>query len=132
MAKQNDIEEKNTQVAEKAAKITEKAAAEKAATEKAEAEKAAAEKAAKAPAAEKAEAEKAAREATEQAARKTAAPKTGNKTPQQRAGEEILAQYPDEPKVYVTSNGFGFFRESEARNHAATLQDKTVITVKRK
>jgi hypothetical protein len=44
----------------------------------------------------------------------------------------ILAAYPDAPVVYMTSNGFGFFRESEARNHAATLRDKAVITVKRK
>lgn len=44
----------------------------------------------------------------------------------------ILAAYPDAPVVYMTSDGFGFFRESEARNHAATLRDKAVITVKRK
>ena len=44
----------------------------------------------------------------------------------------ILAAYPDAPVVYMTSNGFGFFKESEARNHAATLRDKAVITVKRK
>ena len=43
-----------------------------------------------------------------------------------------MAAYPDAPVVYMTSNGFGFFRESEARNHAATLRDKAVITVKRK
>lgn len=101
MAKQNDIEKKDTPATDKTAT------------------------------AEKNE-EKAVRETTEKAARNAATPKAGNKTPQERAGEEILAQYPDEPKVYVTSNGFGFFRESEARNHAATLQDKTVITVKRK
>lgn len=44
----------------------------------------------------------------------------------------ILAAYPDAPAVYMTSNGFGFFKESEAHNHAATLRDKAVITVKRK
>ena len=47
--------------------------------------------------------------------------------------EELAARQATEaPVVYMTSNGFGFFRESEARNHAATLRDKAVITVKRK
>lgn len=66
------------------------------------------------------------------AAKKTAAPEARSKTPQEQEGEAILAQYPDASVVYVTSNGFGFFRESDARDHAATLRDKTVTTVKRK
>lgn len=66
------------------------------------------------------------------AAKKTAAPEARSKTPQEQEGEAILAQYPDASVVYVTSNGFGFFGESDARDHAATLRDKTVTTVKRK
>ena len=46
--------------------------------------------------------------------------------------ERIFAAYPDASVVYMTSNGFGFFKESEARNHANTLRDKAVITIKRK
>ena len=46
--------------------------------------------------------------------------------------ERIFAVYPDASVVYMTSNGFGFFKDSEARNHANTLRDKAVITIKRK
>lgn len=47
-------------------------------------------------------------------------------------GRQILKEYPAAAEVYMTSNGFGFFREQDARNHAATLRDKKVIIVKRK
>lgn len=47
-------------------------------------------------------------------------------------GRQILEEYPAAMEVYMTSNGFGFFREQDARNHADTLRDKTVIIVKRK
>lgn len=47
-------------------------------------------------------------------------------------GQQILKEYPAADEVYMTSNGFGFFREQDARNHATTLRDKTVINVKRK
>ena len=46
--------------------------------------------------------------------------------------ERNFAAYPDATVVYMTTNGFGFFKESEARNHANTLRDKAVITIKRK
>ena len=72
-------------------------------------------------------AEAAAREAADRAAAESGA---GSRL-KAEAGR-ILAAYPDAPVVYMTSNGFGFFKESEARNHAATLRDKAVITVKRK
>lgn len=82
-------------------------------------------------------AELAAREATEKtaaekAARKAAEPKVGSKTRLEKEGERILAEYPDAQVVYMTSNGFGFFRETDALNHAATLRDKTITNVKRK
>ena len=79
--------------------------------------------------------ELAARQATEAAAREAADRATTDSGVGSRLKAEagrILAAYPDAPVVYMTSNGFGFFRESEARNHAATLRDKAVITVKRK
>lgn len=79
--------------------------------------------------------ELAARQATEAAAREAADRATTESGVGSRLKAEagrILAAYPDAPVVYMTSNGFGFFRESEARDHAATLRDKAVITVKRK
>lgn len=79
--------------------------------------------------------ELAARQATEAAARESADRATTESGVGSRLKAEagrILTAYPDAPVVYMTSNGFGFFRESEARNHAATLRDKAVITVKRK
>ena len=79
--------------------------------------------------------ELAARQATEAAAREAADRATTESGVGSRLKAEagrILAAYPDAPVVYMTSNGFGFFRESAARNHAATLRDKAVITVKRK
>ena len=79
--------------------------------------------------------ELAARQATEAAAREAAdraTTESGVGSRQKAEAGRILAAYPDAPVVYMTANGFGFFRESEARNHAATLRDKAVITVKRK
>ena len=79
--------------------------------------------------------ELAARQAAEAAAREAAdraAAESGAGSRLKAEAGRILAAYPDAPVVYMTSNGFGFFKESEARNHAATLRDKAVITVKRK
>lgn len=50
----------------------------------------------------------------------------------EKAARQIFSDYPDAREVYVTSDGFGFFKQSDARNHAATLREKTVVTVKRK
>lgn len=47
-------------------------------------------------------------------------------------GLQILSDYPNEQKVYMTVNGFGFFRYTDARNHAETLSDKTILTINRK
>ena len=79
--------------------------------------------------------ELAARQAAEAAAREAAnraAAESGARSRLEIEAGRILAAYPDAPAVYRTSNGFGFFKESEAHNHAATLRDKAVITVKRK
>ncbi|SEA70531.1 hypothetical protein SAMN05444145_105236 [Alistipes timonensis JC136] len=148
-AKAAEKEAADKAAAEKVAReAAEKAAAEQAAREAAE--KAAAEQAA-CKAAETVEktppspatsyaaspAELAARETTEkaaaeEAARKAAEPKAGGKTRLEKEGERILAEYPDASEVFMTANGFGFFREADARNHAATLRDKTITNVKRK
>lgn len=79
--------------------------------------------------------ELAARQAAEAAAREAADRAAAESEAGSRLKAEagrILTAYPNAPVVYMTSNGFGFFKESEARNHAATLRDKAVITVKRK
>ena len=43
----------------------------------------------------------------------------------------ILKDYPDMDRVYMTSDGFGYFDEHDARNHARTLQNDAVITIAR-
>ena len=148
-AKAAEKEAANKAAAEKVAReAAEKAAAEQAAreaTEKATTEQAAreaaetVEKTPPSPATSYAAspAELAARETTEKAAaektaRKAAEPKVGGKTRLENEGKRILAEYPDAPEVFMTANGFGFFREADARNHAATLRDKTITNVKRK
>lgn len=143
MAKQIDTQE------EKAAKAAEKEVADNSAVENDAAARGASDKStAEKEAVEKADrkvteknaretAEKDVREAdekiaTEKADRKAAEPKAGGKFRLEKEGERILAEYPDAPEVFMTTNGFGFFRETDARNHAAALRDKTVTTVKRK
>lgn len=46
-------------------------------------------------------------------------------------GLQILENYPNEQTVYMTANGFGFFKHSDARNHADTLSGKEILTVNR-
>lgn len=76
-------------------------------------------------------AELAARAAITEAARSAERPKSASDGLTKK-GRQILKEYPAADVVYMTSNGFGFFREQDARNHAATLRDKTVTIVKRK
>lgn len=76
-------------------------------------------------------AELAARAAETEAARSAEQPKSASDGLTKK-GRQILKEYPAADVVYMTSNGFGFFREQDARNHAATLRDKTVTIVKRK
>lgn len=55
---------------------------------------------------------------------------TDAKTAELKAkGLEILADYPAEHTVYMTANGFGFFKRADARNHADTLSDTEILTV---
>lgn len=50
----------------------------------------------------------------------------------EKEGLRILSCYPDQEKVFMTSDNFGFFDEHDAREHAKRLGDKNVVTVKRK
>lgn len=62
--------------------------------------------------------------------KKDKAQPTGAKTAELKAkGLQILGDYPAEHTVYMTANGFGFFKRADARNHADTLSDTEVLTV---
>lgn len=76
-------------------------------------------------------AELADRAAITEAARSAERPKSASDGLTKK-GRQILKEYPAADVVYMTSNGFGFFRAQDAHNHAATLRDKTIIIVKRK
>ena len=57
---------------------------------------------------------------------------TGEKAAELKTiGLQILENYPNEQTVYITVNGFGFFKHSDARNHADTLSGKEILTVNR-
>ena len=43
-----------------------------------------------------------------------------------REAERILAEHPEAEAVYMTSDGFGYFSEHDARNHARDLKDNEV------
>ena len=51
-------------------------------------------------------------------------------SPIEQEGRKILADYPEAEAVYMTVDGFGFFDEHDAREHARRLSDKDVVTVK--
>ncbi len=42
---------------------------------------------------------------------------------------DVFKKYPKLDRYYETSDGMKFFRENDARNHAKTLDDKSVKTV---
>lgn len=46
-------------------------------------------------------------------------------------GKKLLKSYPDKAVVFMTSDGQGFFVESDAFNHAATLKNKVITPVNR-
>ena len=46
-------------------------------------------------------------------------------------GFETLKVYPAKTQAFVTADGFVFLNNSDAGNHAATLEDKIIITVKK-
>lgn len=129
------------QTAKEATELAAKEAEAKAATEKEAAELAAKEAEAKAAAelAEKEAAERVAREAEERSAKKAAEKAAAKLVAGEKSGEDgiskegqrILADYPHENEVFMTSDGFGFFDEHDAVQHAKRLDDQDVVSVKR-
>jgi membrane protein involved in colicin uptake len=106
-----------------AAKAAEQAAQEAAAKA---AEQAAQEAAAKA-------AKQAAQEAAAKAAQEAAVKAAAEKEAQEAAARtrELFERFPAAQELYFTSDGFAFLVQSDAQNHANTLQEKTVQTIKR-
>ena len=45
--------------------------------------------------------------------------------------KEIFKSYPTAKEIFFTSDGNAFLRDSDARNHAKTLTDTNLITVKK-
>lgn len=48
-----------------------------------------------------------------------------------KIGRELLESNPTHDTIYMASDGTGFFEQTDASNHAATLKDKTVTPVER-
>jgi hypothetical protein len=48
-----------------------------------------------------------------------------------KIGKETLVKNPQFSAVYVTSDGYVFASESDARNNAKTLENQEVVTVKK-
>lgn len=46
-------------------------------------------------------------------------------------GRELLSSHTELKEVYVTSDGYGFSAESDAKNHANTLIDRAIVRVGR-
>lgn len=48
-----------------------------------------------------------------------------------KIGRRLLAANPAMKEIYMTSDGRGFYEHNDAENHARTLNNKSVSTVKR-
>lgn len=48
-----------------------------------------------------------------------------------KEGQRILANYPHKNEVFMTSDGFGFFDDHDAVQHAKHLDNHEVVAVKR-
>lgn len=48
-----------------------------------------------------------------------------------KIGKEVLSKHDELDQVYVTSDGYPFASESDAKNNAANLSDKTIVKVTR-
>jgi hypothetical protein len=67
---------------------------------------------------------------------------TKEQTPATRTKKDIAQELEGKAKkifgkysvelIYFTSNGMGFLKETDAKNHAAKLVDKTITIIKRK
>jgi hypothetical protein len=58
-------------------------------------------------------------------------PASAEQNDSQRANkaQKLFARYPGTERFYFTSDDQAFLIENDARNHAATLKDKTVETI---
>lgn len=72
----------------------------------------------------------------EKKAKKTALLSGAEPSEEKRAialeAERILAEHSEAESVYMTSDGFGYFSEHDARNHARDLKDGEVTQFKQK
>lgn len=59
------------------------------------------------------------------------ATKTVHKSAAQKIAQGLFATNKTLNEVHITSDGTAFYSVSDAKNHARTLKDKTVETVKR-
>ena len=60
------------------------------------------------------------------------APKNSRKaTPLEIEAVKILDEHPGQDRVYMTADGFGYFNEHDARNHARDIKDDNIITIAR-
>lgn len=46
-------------------------------------------------------------------------------------GRVLLENYPEAEEIFMTADGFGFFEEQGAYNHAATIKKPTIVHVKK-
>ena len=60
-----------------------------------------------------------------------AQPKTVQMSAAHKVAQELFAANKVLNEVHITSDGTAFYSKSDANNHARTLKDKTVATVKR-
>ncbi|MGM9817711.1 MAG: hypothetical protein ACI30B_01855 [Paludibacteraceae bacterium] len=49
-----------------------------------------------------------------------------------KKAQSLFAEYPKAVELYFTADAMAFLIECDAKNHAATLADGTVTTIKRK
>ena len=49
----------------------------------------------------------------------------------EKIAKSIFSEHPEEDTVYITSDGFGYFNEHDARNHARTLPNDEIVTITR-
>lgn len=66
---------------------------------------------------------------TETATEKT--PKAETTTALDKKAQTLFAEYPEKQEVYFTSDSLAFFLECDAKNHAYTLKDAQVTTIKK-
>lgn len=60
-----------------------------------------------------------------------ATPKTVHKSAAQKIAQGLFASNKTLNEVHITSDGTAFYSASDAKNHARTLKDRTVESVKR-